>query len=166
MARTLAPMADRQAGTNPVPQPTTSARIPGAASSACRRRPTIFGASMCWPGAQRDVGVRERESGVALGHEKLARRAAHGIEHAFVEHVPRANLLRDHLGARELGLHENLRQLGCYLFCPNPRARRRLRFVAEPVGTSLIFMVNVEWALDDARIFCRAGMDAPHKTMH
>ena len=43
----LAPIAERQAGTNPVPQPTTSARIPGAASSAWRRRPTIFGGNMC-----------------------------------------------------------------------------------------------------------------------
>src|SRR4029078_4830561 len=42
---------------------------------------------------ERDVSVRERQPGVAFGYEKLARRATHGIEHALVEHVPRAYLL-------------------------------------------------------------------------
>ena len=58
--------------------------------------------------AERDVRVGERETRVALGDEKFARRAAHCVEHAIVEHVPRADLLRDHLDARELGLHEQL----------------------------------------------------------
>jgi hypothetical protein len=55
-------------------------------------------------GAQRDVRIRERDAGVTLRHELLARRALHGFEHSSVEHVPRANLLRDHLAARELAV--------------------------------------------------------------
>ena len=57
-------------------------------------------------------------SGVTFGHEKFARRATHGIEHAFVEHVPRAYLLRDHLGARELGLHAQSPSIGMLLILP------------------------------------------------
>jgi len=69
--------------------------------------------------------------------------SANATEHAFVEHVPRAHLLRDHLRARELGLHEQfLGEDATY----SARIRRSevLRFVAEPVVTSLFFMVNVE----------------------
>ena len=80
---------------------------------------------------------------VAFRHEKFARRAAHGVEHAFVEHVPRAYLLRDHLGARELGLHDFLRDWDATYSARIERSEG-LRFVAEPVVTSLIFMVNVE----------------------
>jgi len=36
--------------------------------------------------------------------------------------------------------------LECYLFCPI-RVSAAPRFVSEPVVTSLIFMVNVAWAL-------------------
>jgi hypothetical protein len=92
---------------------------------------------------QRNVGVGEREFREAFRHEKFARRATHGVEHAFVEHVPRTYLLRDHLGARELGLHDSLRDWDA-TYSARIVGFEGLRFVAEPVVTSLLFMVNVE----------------------
>src|SRR5689334_2372083 len=95
---------------------------------------------------QRDVRVGEREIRVALGHEKFARRATHRVEHAFVEHVPRADLLRDHLAARELRLHEQLLDWDA-TYSARKHDAEVLRLGVEPVVTSLIFMVNVAWAV-------------------
>jgi hypothetical protein len=88
----------------------------------------------------------QAESGVALGHEELARRAAHGVQHALIEHVPCAHLLRDHLAARELDLHVQLLDGDDTYSARNRRSAGRT-FREDAVGISLTFMVNVAWAL-------------------
>ena len=77
--------------------------------------------------AERDPGVGECEAGITLGDELLARHPAHGLEHAIIEHVPRADLLRDHLDARELGLHGRSsceEVIGMLLILPETASRR------------------------------------------
>jgi hypothetical protein len=49
--------------------------------------------------------VREGEGAVRGRHELLARHEIEQIEHVLVEHLPGADLLLDHVGARLLEIH-------------------------------------------------------------
>ena len=51
----------------------------------------------------RDVGIGEAP--VFFGHERVARGALHQVEHGPIEHLPRADLLLDHVEARTLEVH-------------------------------------------------------------
>ena len=143
MARTLAPMAERHAGTKPGAAADHQRAHAGLRVQRLQETSDNFRREHVLAGAQRDVGVGEREFRVALGHEKFARRATHGVEHAFVEHVPRAYLLRDHL-ARANSVCMTISVDWDATYSARNERSEGLRFVAEPVVTSLIFMVNVE----------------------
>ena len=55
--------------------------------------------------AERDLQVGERERAVLRRHELLARHDVEQVEHVLVEHLPGADLLLDHIGARLLEIH-------------------------------------------------------------
>jgi hypothetical protein len=68
----------------------------------------------------------------------------------MASHLPRAHLLADHLGARELCLHGD----GCSVkgdrdatYSARFRGPESFRFGVDRVVISIIFMVNVQWLL-------------------
>ena len=48
---------------------------------------------------------RGRDQPVLLGHELLARHQVEQVEHFLIQHLPGADLLLDHVGARLFQIH-------------------------------------------------------------